>query len=444
MGEPAPVYSVAIVGLIWLPIPFGQSSNGRVDAITVVSSVPQQPAEVRKSRLPREFAVIRHRDTRSRSASGGGSRSASAAPDRPPARRWPAAAKSQLADAEPADLDQAGQFRRRAHDQLASAGLQIDPVVADQHGRRDLPGAAGQDQIERQPRLAGAGRPADQHGAVADQHGRRVDARPPCAVMSPATGPRSGRRRSAARRRRWPGRCGSRPRSGRHGPRRSAWRSTARDRNSGQSPDAAGRCKTARRSAPARPRGCPARRRRRRFRFPIFTRRQTMRTLPPGSENDWALTSRLEITWPSRESWPGTEKVSVARPSKRTSTPTSWPSLVSLATERQRGQQAADVDRRHVVALQFGIEPAGVRNVGDQPVEPLDVVFDHGEQPRAAVLVVRQRQRLDRRAQRRQRVLQFVRDVGGEASRSPRCGYRARRSCRAARRRDGRSRRGGG
>ena len=25
------------------------------------------------------------------------------------------------------------------------------------------------------------------------------------------------------------------------------------------------------------------------------------RTLPPAVENDWALTSRLEITWPSRE-----------------------------------------------------------------------------------------------------------------------------------------------
>ena len=37
-----------------------------------------------------------------------------------------------------------------------------------------------------------------------------------------------------------------------------------------------------------------------------------MRTLPPGSENDCALTSRLEITCPSRESWPGTENVSAA------------------------------------------------------------------------------------------------------------------------------------
>ena len=80
----------------------------------------------------------------------------------------------------------------------------------------------------------------------------------------------------------------------------------------------------------------------------------------------------------------------------------------------QRVQQAAHVDRRHVLALQFGIEPARVGNVGDQTVEPLDVVLDHREQPGAAVLVARQRQRLHRRAQRGQRVLQFMGDVGGE------------------------------
>ena len=48
----------------------------------------------------------------------------------------------------------------------------------------------------------------------------------------------------------------------------------------------------------------------------------------------------------------------------------------------QRGQQAADIDRRHVLALQFGVEPAGIGNVGDQAIEPADVVLDHLEQPR--------------------------------------------------------------
>jgi hypothetical protein len=53
-------------------------------------------------------------------------------------------------------------------------------------------------------------------------------------------------------------------------------------------------------------------------------RRQVTRTLPPGVEKDCALDSKLEITWPSRESCPGTENVSAApRPSKRASTATS-------------------------------------------------------------------------------------------------------------------------
>src|SRR6266550_3393130 len=87
------------------------------------------------------------------------------------------------------------------------------------------------------------------------------------------------------------------------------------------------------------------------------TRRQVTRTFPPGLEKACALDSRLEITCPSRESWPGTENVSVA---------------------------------------------------------PLDVVLDHLEQARAAGVVARQRQRFDRRPQRGQRVLQFMSDVGGE------------------------------
>ena len=80
----------------------------------------------------------------------------------------------------------------------------------------------------------------------------------------------------------------------------------------------------------------------------------------------------------------------------------------------QRREQAAKIDRHHVLPLQFGIEAAGIRDVGDQPVEPLDVMLDHREQPRAAGVVARQRQRFDRRAQRGQRVLQFMGDVGGE------------------------------
>src|SRR6202051_336129 len=60
---------------------------------------------------------------------------------------------------------------------MVLARLEVDAVIADQHGRRYLSGTPGQDEIERQPRFAGAGRPADQHRAISDQHGRCVDAR---------------------------------------------------------------------------------------------------------------------------------------------------------------------------------------------------------------------------------------------------------------------------
>ena len=54
-------------------------------------------------------------------------------------------------------------------------------------------------------------------------------------------------------------------------------------------------------------------------------------------------------------------------------------------------------------------------DVRDQPVEPLHVVLDHREQARAALLAARERQGLDRGAQRGQRILELVRDVGGKA-----------------------------
>ena len=46
------------------------------------------------------------------------------------------------ANAEPADLDQAGQFGCRPHAQLSRICVQMDTVVADQDGRGNLPGTA--------------------------------------------------------------------------------------------------------------------------------------------------------------------------------------------------------------------------------------------------------------------------------------------------------------
>jgi len=56
---------------------------------------------------------------------------------------------------EPTNFDQARQFAGRADPQRSAALLEMDTIVADQHRRCDLPRASGQDEIERQPRLAG-------------------------------------------------------------------------------------------------------------------------------------------------------------------------------------------------------------------------------------------------------------------------------------------------
>ena len=63
------------------------------------------------------------------------------------------------ANTESPNFDQAGQGRRRPDNELARAHPKMDAVIADQHGRRYLPGAAGQNEIECQARFAGSRRP---------------------------------------------------------------------------------------------------------------------------------------------------------------------------------------------------------------------------------------------------------------------------------------------
>src|SRR5262249_29724699 len=58
---------------------------------------------------------------------------------------------------------------------------------------------------------------------------------------------------------------------------------------------------------------------------------------------------------------------------------------------------------------------AGVGNVGDQSVESFHIVLDDGEKAVAAFIASGKRQRLNRRAQRGEGVLELVRYVGGEA-----------------------------
>ncbi len=123
---------------------------------------------------------------------------------------------------------------------------------------------------------------------------------------------------------------------------------------------------------------------------------------------------RLLKTWPRRLSWPRTEiglaiAVGEIEPDGRGAC------LAGVAHHAgDGGQQLAHVDRRRVLPRQFGVEARGVGDIADQPVEPADVVLDDARQARLGLLVLGERQGLDGAAQRGQRVLQLVGDVGGE------------------------------
>ncbi len=86
-----------------------------------------------------------------------------------------------------------------------------------------------------------------------------------------------------------------------------------------------------------------------------------------------------------------------------------------VADDRGDGQQQlAEIDRRRVLPRQFGVKPRSIGDVADQAVEAPDIVQDDSRQARLGVLVARQRQCLDGAAQRSQRILDLMRDVGGE------------------------------
>ena len=80
----------------------------------------------------------------------------------------------------------------------------------------------------------------------------------------------------------------------------------------------------------------------------------------------------------------------------------------------QRAQHRRDVDRLQLDAAELRVEPRGVGDVGDQPVEPLDVVEDDRHQPPLLCRIVDPHRGLDRAAQRGERVLDLMRDIGGK------------------------------
>lgn len=78
-------------------------------------------------------------------------------------------------------------------------------------------------------------------------------------------------------------------------------------------------------------------------------------------------------------------------------------------------QQHFHVDLLGIAARQLGIQPGRVGNVADQAIEPPDIVLDDIHQPLLGIVVACERQRFDGAAQRRQRVLELVADIGREA-----------------------------
>ena len=88
--------------------------------------------------------------------------------------------------------------------------------------------------------------------------------------------------------------------------------------------------------------------------------------------------------------------------------------LGAVPARQQPLDQLAEIDRVEMGARQFGVEPRGVGDLDDQPVEPADVVADDIEQTATHRRVLDPFERVDGRAERRQGVLHFVSHVGRE------------------------------
>ncbi len=110
----------------------------------------------------------------------------------------------------------------------------------------------------------------------------------------------------------------------------------------------------------------------------IAARRKATRTSPPGSENEHALSMRLVITCARRESWPMHEKS--RRPLRRRAAPsTASASRRCCAANRRPSPTTARDARRGrragFAARELGVEPRGVGDVADQPVEAAHVML---------------------------------------------------------------------
>ena len=136
-------------------------------------------------------------------------------------------------------------------------------------------------------------------------------------------------------------------------------------------------------------------------------------TSPPGGEKEMALSMILSIARASRSASPITTAVPARGPGEGD------PRVAGLAAASPSSQTScsisgAEVDRLEGRARQLGVGARGLADVDDQPVEPDDVLADDVEQLLAQRRVLDPVERVDRRAQRGERVLELVGHVGGE------------------------------
>ena len=119
------------------------------------------------------------------------------------------------------------------------------------------------------------------------------------------------------------------------------------------------------------------------------------RTVPPSGENDTALSMRLLNTCASRLSWPMTIGGEAAAALLQHHVDARGAGAMSFWIETMASASFSTSTALGALARQFGIEPAGIGDVGDQPVEPAHVVLDDGVEPLAVLGALGQRQRLD-------------------------------------------------
>ena len=207
-------------------------------------------------------------------------------------------------------------------------------------------------------------------------------------------------------------------------------------------PGPGGRCRSGRRSCRLRPGAMPGPSSSTMISMSSLVRRQVTRTMLPGGENERALSTRLSITWASRESLPSTVKADGPPPSNNSFHRHAVVMPHSLATPTTVVQQAREVDR----LASWRCISASSRLASEMSV------ISRSSRLTSCWMTASRRARLSSvlasgrvSTAERSEVSGFFSSCATSAAKLSmlRCGCRARWSCRAACPTDARSRRGG-